>query len=1050
MKAIGANTKAAVESLDELPGKVNYFIGNDPKKWHSNIPTFKKVAYRDLYKGIDLVYYGTGRKLEYDFVVKPGGDPSKIALSFTGAKSMRVASSGDLVLGIDGGDVVWRKPAVYQMDTTGKRSPVAGSYVLAKGGEVRFTVAAYDVRRPLVIDPVLEYATYLGGGSGDAAAAIALDGSGSVYVTGTTFSPNFPVTAGAVEATYGGDWDDVFVSKLSPSGDSLVYSTYLGSSNRDSGGGIAVDGSGSAYVTGITFSPDFPITAGVAQGTPGGGGDVFVAKLNPSGGSLIYSTYLGGINRDIDGGIAVDASGSAYVTGYTNSLDFPVTGGAAQRAPGGDWDAFAAKLSPSGGALVYATYLGGSGLEYGWSIAVDASGSAYVTGRSSSSDFPVTVGTAQGTFGGGGGSGDGGDAFVAKLSPTGDSLIYSTYLGGSDRDDGTGIAVDAAGSAYVAGSTSSTNFPVTIGSVQGKLGGGADAFVAKLSPTGGSLDYSTYLGGVHRDAGVSIAVDVSGNAYVTGTTFSPDFPVTASAAQLTIAGGYDAFVAKVNPSGGSLLYSTCFGGSGGEGANSGVADAAGSVYVTGGTDSADFPATAGAAQGTIGGAGDAFVAKLDISQGILSITTLSPPEVTVGTTAFDVVLVGVGFETGATIVVGNTAIPTTRISATKIAAKAPASLAANVGQLVVYVANSGPIGGGASNTKILRIINSSPAISSLFPMAVVAGSAAFTLTVTGTGFVPASTMTIGGTALTATYVNATTLTVNVSASLVTTPNSLAVVVTNPAPGGGVSPDVTLTVAVSLPLAASPVIAPKGGTFATPQPVTMTDATPGAKIYFTTDGTSPTAASTLYNAPFTLSATRTINAIALANGYANSTVTSAVFKFAGPSYAAGINFFSSPYDYPGIALDTLFGYTGVKLAVWSPTANVYAVTPTSPAGELRLGVGYWARFPKAVTMTAIGAAADTTKPFTINLAAGWNQVGDPFAKAVTISSLTFGAGTSFAAATTATSPLVSPTVWGYDSTANSGSGGYVLATSLQPLKGYWMYAFKATTMTVPAP
>jgi hypothetical protein len=545
MRLAGANVEPAVTGWDRLPGTVSYFIGNDPAQWRTTIPTYSKVIYKDVYPGIDLAFSGSQGQLEYDFIVHPGGNPSRIAVEFQGADRLEVSSQGDLILHTATGPIHQRKPVIYQ-EFSGIRQEIAGGYVLTDKQLVTFRVASYDVSQPLIIDPVLFYSTYLGGSGDDFGYGIAVDAVGNAYVTGTTTSTNFPTTAGAFQTASGGR-ADAFVTKLNPTGSApLVYSTYLGGSGDDGGrGGIAVDALGNAYVTGFTNSTNFPTTVGAFQTTYGGGfGDAFVTKLNPTGAALVYSTYLGGSDDDEGLGIAVDALGNAYVTGVTFSTNFPTTAGAFQTASGGSVDAFVTKLNPTGSApLVYSTYLGGSGLDEGLGIAVDALGNAYVTGDTTSTNFPTTVGAFQTTYGGGFR-----DAFVTKLNPTGSApLVYSTYLGGSGGDIGWGVAVDAAGNAYVTGNTTSTNFPTTAGAFQTASGGSVDAFVTKLNPTGSApLVYSTYLGGSGDDGGRRIAVDALGNAYVTGFTTSTNFPTTVGAFQTTYGGGIrDAFVAKI-------------------------------------------------------------------------------------------------------------------------------------------------------------------------------------------------------------------------------------------------------------------------------------------------------------------------------------------------------------------------------------------------------------------------------------------------------------------------------------------------------------------------
>jgi len=608
MKLVGANAKPRAEALDELPGKANYFIGNDPKKWRTNVPLYAKVRYRDVYPGVDLMYYGNQRQLEHDFIVAPGADPRSITLNLAGAEKLSLDPQGALVLVVKDGELRLGKPHTYQ-DVDGARREISGGYVLKNAHRVGFQVAAYDASRPLVIDPTLFYSTYLGGSSNEHGLGIAVDAAGNACVTGYTLSTNFPTTSAAIQSANQGSYD-AFVTKLNPAGSApLVYSTYLGGSSDDYGVGIAVDATGNAYVTGYTHSTNFPTTPGAFQTANQGGYDAFVTKLNPTGTApLLYSTYLGGSSDEQGLGIAVDAAGNAYVTGYTQSTNFPTTSGAFQTANQGLVDAFVTKLNPTGSApLVYSTYLGGNDQEQGDGIAVDAPGNAYVTGYTHSTNFPTTPGAFQTANQGGY------DAFVTKLNPTGSApLVYSTYLGGNDLDQGRGIAVDAAGNAYVAGYTQSTNFPTTSGVFQPAPAGGlTDAFVTKLNPTGSApLVYSTYLGGSSGDAGFGIAVDSIGNAYVTGYTHSTNFPTTAGAIQSANQGGYDAFVTALNPLGTApLIYSTYLGGSSDD-IGHGIAVDAGNAYVTGDTESTNFPTTPGAFQTADGGLSDAFAAKI--------------------------------------------------------------------------------------------------------------------------------------------------------------------------------------------------------------------------------------------------------------------------------------------------------------------------------------------------------------------------------------------------------------------------------------------------------
>ncbi|MCW2968573.1 MAG: uncharacterized protein JWM71_2345, partial [Solirubrobacteraceae bacterium] len=537
-----------------------------------------------------------------------------------GQRRLRIARDGALMLELAGGTLREAPPVSYQAGAAGRR-PVASRFVRRADGTIGVRVGRYDHSRPLTIDPTLTYSSFLGGPSTDVANAIAVDGSGAAYVTGTTASTSFPTSAGAFSADNAGA-QDAFVTKLTPSGSARAYSTYLGGSSVDIAYGVAVDAAGAAYVTGTTGSANFPTTAGVPQPAFGGGNsDAFVTKLAPSGASLVYSTFLGGTGADTGYGIAVNSAGEAFVAGQA-ATGFPTTAGAEQTAlAGGTYDAFATKISATGASLAYSTYLGGNDVDIGSGVAVDGSGSAYVTGETVSTNFPTTAGAAQTSFGGGS------DAFVTKLSITGTALSYSTYLGGSDLEYGYGIAVDSSGSAYTTGYTYSTDFPTTAGAAQTTYGGGLeDAFVTKLAPTGASRIYSTFLGGTSGDVGRAVAVDAAGTASVVGQTSSTDFPTTAGAVQPVFGGGAgNAFVAQIARAGDRQAYGSFLSGSSGS-AGLGVAEDASGVYLTGSTGSSNFPTTPGAAQTASGGATDAFVTKLvpDLSTGGTPTTPTTP------------------------------------------------------------------------------------------------------------------------------------------------------------------------------------------------------------------------------------------------------------------------------------------------------------------------------------------------------------------------------------------------------------------------------------------
>jgi len=489
MSMVGANPVPEITGLERLGGSSNYFRGNDPSKWQSNIPTYARVEYRELYPGVNLVYYGNQEQLEYDFQVAPGGNPGDIRMAFEGVRKITISAEGDLILRTSVGDIGMHKPSIYQ-ETNGTRQSIAGRYVIKGKRQIAFEVGGYDKSKALVIDPVLTYSTFLGGTGYDYGRSIAVDSAGNAYITGQTSSFNFPVTINAYNTTYANGYD-VFVTKLNPDGSGLVYSTYLGGNSDDGGYGIAIDSSGNAYITGMTMSTAYPTTPGAYQTTLQGGsyngGDAFVTKLNPDGTALIYSTYLGGTNVEQANGIAIDSSGNAYVAGYTYSSNFPTTPNAFQTtiSTGGGSDAFVTELNTTGTALVYSTFLGGTGADQANAIKVDSTGHACVTGMTTSNNFDVTPGAYQTTYGGSpGGYNATGDAFVTKFDPTGTSLVYSTYLGGTGDDAGFGIDLANSGEAYIAGSTSSGDFPTTPGVVRVGNGGmtkstnGADSWFA--------------------------------------------------------------------------------------------------------------------------------------------------------------------------------------------------------------------------------------------------------------------------------------------------------------------------------------------------------------------------------------------------------------------------------------------------------------------------------------------------------------------------------------------------------------------------------------------
>lgn len=628
----GARPGVRPRPLDRLPGTVSYFVGKRDR-WRTGVPTFARVLYPEVYAGIDVVYYGNERRLEYDFLVAPGSNPRQIRVSYVGADAVRLGGRGQLLVDLEGRRLRQPAPTAWQ-DAEGVRRPVPVRYELDRG-VVRFQLGRYDRSKPLVIDPLLAYSTYLGGIGDDSANAVAVDADGNAYLAGTTASTDFP-TANAYRSTT----DEAFVTKLNAAGTGLLYSTYLGGSwGGDSARDIAVDGTGSAYVTGWTNSTDFPTLNAFQPGLKGPE-DAFVTKLSPSGSSLVYSTYLGGEDGVIGFGsahdegwaIAVDAAGSAYVTGLTHSKDFP-TLNPVQAAPNGTElsivDAFVTKFQPSGSALAYSTFLGGSYREEARGIAVDAEGHAVVAGLTHSADFPVTNALRSTT--------SSIEGFVAKLGPAGDRFVYATYLGGGGDDEAYGVAADAAGNAYVTGLTDSNDFPATPGAFDTRCGAinycshlNRDAFVTKVAADGSAFAYSTFLGADGQESANAVAVDATGSATVAGTT-TGDFPLV-DAFQPSFGGGsFDGFVTRLAPDASSLSHSSYLGGNWYD-VPLGIATGtrAGDVHVTGRTASTNFTTTTGAFDRTGGNTcepvacHDAFVVKLESGE---TVPDTTPPVV---------------------------------------------------------------------------------------------------------------------------------------------------------------------------------------------------------------------------------------------------------------------------------------------------------------------------------------------------------------------------------------------------------------------------------------
>ena len=972
MKLVGASPAAAVAGTDPLPGVVSYFIGNDPQKWRAGISTYGKVSYAQVYPGVDLVFYGNQRQLEYDFVVAPGADAGRIAWQIDGARAT-VDAEGNLVLTAANGPASFKKPVLYQMDGD-KRIAVDGSFDVATN-KIGFRLGAYDHSKPLIIDPVLSYASYLGGSATDTIGSsvggynytqgLALDSEGSVYVTGTTYSTNFPVE-NPYQSTNNVTPSNsraptTFVTKFSPDGSSLVYSTYLGGggTGADYAYAIAVDANKEAYVTGQTFSNDFPITAGAYEAfcspapkppneTPevsacagAGNNSAYVTKLNAAGTALVYSTFLGGDGVQHGVSIAVDAAGRAYVGGYsyTSCYDgtalnpagpypytcFPTTSGAviAGVPPVGTYGlaspyAFIAVFDPTGADLLYSSLFGTtintSGGETTWTtgVNVDSSGNFYLVGYTVSPNLPTTAGVIEPTAGPAvEGQLPQDRSFIAKFNPVtatgGASLAYATYLGGQTEfrnDLANAIVVDSAGNSYVTGFTTSPDFPVTTGSYQTACGASTGAcnadFVVKLNSTATAIDWSTYLGDVTGSGDSAqgagpIALDGNGNVYITGmaggSLFPQVNPVEPNANQT------EPFVAEFDPTGKSLLFSTIiYSPNNSETAGLGV-DASGDIYLAGNINGTGLIVTPGAFQqafagsSTLDGYGDGFVLKIAPQGTATVVLAASPSPATAGQT---VTLTATVTPTGTYASVptgtvefqnGSTTLSTVALNSAGVATYATSTL--DPGKASLTAVYSGDSTYPTVNGETTLTVNGLTATVTVTPASSstsTSSSLSVKVTVTGSGATPTGTVTLSG----GTYSSATetlssgSYTFTIPANSFTAgPYTLSVNYSgdsNYSAATGTAP-VTYT---APPPAATPVFSLHAGTYTSTQSVTITDATTGAAIYYTTDGTTPTASSTLYNGAISVSATETIEAIAVATGYSNSAVASAAYTITPPA------------------------------------------------------------------------------------------------------------------------------------------------------------------------
>jgi hypothetical protein len=729
MKLVGADSRALARGAELLPGKSNYFIGNDPSRWRRGVSQFAQVRYQNIYRGIDLVYYGKQGRLEYDFQVAPGADLDAVGLEFTNSQGMKL-EDGALVIPTAAGLVQFAAPQLYQV-VDGQRKPVAGRFVQRGENRIGFEAGNYDRSRALVVDPVLSYSTFFGGSGGEGCSAvtgvvtsgcpaIATDTGANIYAAGTTTSTDFPLGSTPLQGTLNGP-ADVFVAKFSPTGSTVVFSTYLGGSGTDTSAGIGVDSGFNVFVAGNTDSSDFPTTPNAFQTTRvSANSHGFVTELNSSGIVLLYSTYLSGSGTDNITGIAIDQKNQAYVTGTTTSADFPTTAGAFQITSLATNQFFVTKINTGTTglqSLAYSTYFGGgtpsNGVTVGGGIGVDVNSNVYFTGgtnfqhtgSNTTTDFPI-LNAYQSTLNGPT------DAFVAKLNTTaasGAQLIYSTYLGGSGDETGYGVSADAGGSAYVTGSTTSGDFTSISfpGAFQKSYGGATDAFLAKLGPTSGtsavSLTYFTYLGGTGTDVGLAVVADSLQGARITGYTTSSDLPVQ-TPLQGSYGGNTDAFIARFDTTAttptASGHYSSYLGGSGTDAGTSIAADTTGATYIAGETSSSNFP-TQLPIQPSLAGPSDAFVAKLgpNINLQVTGLATPTP--------------VGVGNQVGFEYIIVNAGDATSGISLTSVlptsgstfvsALAAPGSCGGATGTPPTVTCSVGTLNAGATATVTINV-----------------------------------------------------------------------------------------------------------------------------------------------------------------------------------------------------------------------------------------------------------------------------------------------------------------------------------------------------------
>ena len=931
MRLLSAAAASTVSAENRLPGTVNYFVGNDPAKWYVGVSTFERVKYTGVYPGIDLIYYGARGRLEFDFALAAGANPRAIRFRFDGSRRLKVDREGNLIVIATNGYVSFRKPVIYQSGPDNGKDFVDGSFRISAGKTVHFALGHYDHARPLIIDPILNYSTYLGPGS--EAKAIAVDAAGEAYVAGWT-DEAFPTTSGTFQTNPVDGRASPYIAKFNSSGTALLYSTYLsGGGSGDIASAITVDAAGNAYIAGATNSTDFPITPGAFQATNKSAGKAsgFVAVLNSTGTALLYSTYLGGSTESGVTGVGVDTSGNAYVTGFTLDADFPTTTGAYQPAPfkkqiANASSGFVSKLNSTGTALLYSTYLGGTSQDSPNGIAVNMAGDAYIAGDTQSFDFPTSPGALQLTNNAKFGTG-----FVTKMNASGTGLLYSTYLGGSLADGASAIAVDASDNAYVTGNTASVDFPATSGVFQPSLKtydgfSATNSFITKFNSSGSGLVYSTFLGGsynglggVSEDLGTGIAVDAQGNAVVAGNTSGLNFPVTTGAFQsqnLSQLNSLDpaSFITKINSTASAILYSTYLSGTGDQSgytcdcAEGLSLDPSGNAYLAGETFSVDFPTTLGALETPFQTTeSQSFVTEFNASemktlpastvivtsnassveygQPVTFTATVQQVSGTTptGTVGFNFPQLEISDEAGNGFGMGPWT--TVGLNGSGAAMFTTSSLIPGYGTVNAHYlgdTNNAPSNGTMTQT-VTRIPTATTLTSSANP-AVYGTPVTFTATVLDNTGKPAKGDVSFGmgdlgyaqvnldSAGQATWVNGT--------GGPPLPVGADSVEAEFVPSTGYQQTSNTLVETFTPLGTtpSPTFAPAAGTYTSVQQVVLTDTNSAASIYYTTNGSTPVAGSAdvYLSGPIQVNASETIQAMAVAPGYTASSVSSAAY------------------------------------------------------------------------------------------------------------------------------------------------------------------------------